>query len=104
MAARRIADLERDPRRSALRRQVVLSALALLACVPAFAWVILTRELSFAGSFGLFGGHWMLGVLMPIAVLSLVSLAHALGQLRRSSEASASEDADEPTDREEHDP
>lgn len=75
-------------RRRALRRQVVLSAIVLVACVPAFAWVVLTRELSFAGSFGLFGGHWMLGVLMPIAVLSLVSLAHALGQLRRGPEPS----------------
>jgi hypothetical protein len=59
----------------------VISALVLVACVPAFAWVVLTRELSFAGSFGLFGGHWMLGVLMPVAVLSLVSMAHALQQL-----------------------
>ncbi len=67
--------------RRALRRQAMVSGLVLLACIPAFAWVILTRELSFAGSFGLFGGHWMLGVLMPIAVLSLVSLVHALQRL-----------------------
>jgi hypothetical protein len=53
--------------RRALQRQAAASALVLAACVPAFAWVILTRELSFAGSFGLFGGHWMLGVLMPVA-------------------------------------
>ncbi|MCC5867371.1 MAG: hypothetical protein JJU27_02575, partial [Gammaproteobacteria bacterium] len=63
MSERPVAgDAGRDARRRALRRQAVLSAIVLVACVPAFIWVILTRELSFAGSFGLFGGHWMLGV------------------------------------------
>lgn len=89
MPGRRVAgDAGQEARRRALRRQVVFSAIVLVACVPAFVWVILTRELSFAGSFGLFGGHWMLGVLMPIAVLSLVSVVHALGQLRRGPEPS----------------
>ncbi|MCC5860904.1 MAG: hypothetical protein JJT93_03230 [Gammaproteobacteria bacterium] len=85
-----------DPRaRRALRRQAVVSLVVLLACIPAFAWVILTRELSFAGSFGLFGGHWMLGVLMPIAVLALVSLVHALQRLGVSGVQSP---PDHPTD------
>ncbi len=81
--------------RQSLRYQAGLSALVLLACIPAFAWVILTRELSFAGSFGLFGGHWMLGVLMPIAVLALVSLVHALQRLGVSD---ARPPSDQPTD------
>lgn len=73
--------IDTEARRRALKRQAIVSAVVLAACVPAFAWVILTRELSFAGSFGLFGGHWMLGVLMPVAVLSLISLIHALQRL-----------------------
>lgn len=77
--------------------------MVLAGCVPAFAWVILTRELSFAGSFGLFGGHWMLGVLMPVAVLSLVSLIHALQRLGfgadQEAAASPTDSDDEPGER-----
>lgn len=104
MAAGQVTDdLRDDARRRALRRQVVLSAIVLVACIPAFAWVVLTRELSFAGSFGLFGGHWMLGVLMPIAVLSLVSLAHAFEQLRRGAQSSTQASCDDAsTEREEN--
>lgn len=70
-----------DEERRLHQRQVVVGAVLLIACVPAFAWVVLTRELSFAGSFGLLGGHWMLGVLMPIAVLSLIAVVHGTSRL-----------------------
>lgn len=77
MARRPLTDEERRLH----QREVMIGAVLLVACVPAFTWVVLTRELSFAGSFGLLGGHWMLGVLMPIAVLSLVAIVHGTSRL-----------------------
>lgn len=63
--------------------QIIVAATVMLACVLGFVWVLLTREISFAGSFGLLGGHWAFAFIMPGLILSLIAVLHGAEQLAR---------------------
>lgn len=71
-----------DGQRRTLKLQIAVSAAVMLACVLGFVWVVTTRELSFAGSFGLLGGHWAFALIMPGLLLSLVGILTAWTRLR----------------------